>query len=169
MKDSLTILAGAALAALLIIKLMEKVIVPWLAKKWSREALRKIESGEITPRHFPITIVWNSKGVSFQKGATEEKSSVVTWENIVKATAFKRDLFTTDCICLCFETVDTEAIEINEEMNHWSDFIEVLPTFLPSCIPSHTWLWSVASPAFAPNVTEIYSRTPTPTSPESAC
>jgi hypothetical protein len=83
-----------------------------------------------------------------------------SWASIRLVTAFKRDLFAVDCICLHFEGTDGIGVELNEEMAGWNRLIDALPLKLPGCKPFAEWFLVVAFPAFAPNPTEIYSRRP---------
>jgi hypothetical protein len=79
------------------------------------------------------------------------------WAEVHRATAFKRDLFTVDCICLLFARLDDTGLELGEEMAGWRSFVAALPLHLPGC--HDDWFSTVAFPAFAPNPTEIYCDT----------
>lgn len=85
----------------------------------------------------------------------------MAWEDVHRGVAFKRDLFTVDCICLLLEGAGEQDIELNEEMAGWSTFVEALPSSLPGCVPWPDWFTVVAFPAFETNETEIYRRGPT--------
>jgi len=50
------------------------------------------------------------------------------------------------------------VIEVNEEMEGWTEFTAALPARLPGCKAWEDWFFKVMSPAFATNPTEIYSR-----------
>ena len=158
MKSLWFILATVAVLVFLTSVFLDKVLNPWLSKRWLQKTLQKIEKGEIAPRVFDISIIWDSEGFFVQLDKASEKSPGLRWITIAKVTAFKRDLWATDCICLCFEMENNKGIEVHEEMNGWRKFIEELPKLLPGCKPSPDWLWNVATPAFAPNVTEIFLR-----------
>ena len=85
-------------------------------------------------------------------------SSEMHWSEVQRVTAFKRDCFVVDCICLVIGARDDTAIEINEEMAGWQELVEALPDYLPGCKPWHLWFSNVAFPAFAANPTEVYER-----------
>lgn len=80
------------------------------------------------------------------------------WREVGRIVAYKRDLFTYDCICMFVARADGSGIELNEEMDGWKAFCEMLPQVLPGCKSSADWLVSVTFPAFATNTTELYVR-----------
>ncbi len=80
------------------------------------------------------------------------------WLEINRIVAYKRDLFTYDCICMFVAQADGAGVELNEEMDGWKPFCEVLPEVLPGCESFGDWFGRVAFPAFATNPTELYAR-----------
>jgi hypothetical protein len=150
------ILGVVALLSFLASVFLDRVVNPWLGRRWSERALQKLREGKITPPHFDITVIWDSEGVFVRQDRPQEKSSRVAWTEIVRVTAFKRDLWTTDCICLFLEKSDKTGLEVHEEMNGWSPFADDLSKYLVGCKPWSEWFWIVATPAFKPNVTEIF-------------
>ncbi len=86
------------------------------------------------------------------------KSLSMLWSEVFSAVTFKRDEFIVDCICLFLAREDGTGVETDEEMEGWSEFTAALPTYLPGCRPWEEWFWKVVSPAFAPNLTEVFSR-----------
>ena len=87
---------------------------------------------------------------------------VVSWKDIVRLEAFKRDCFTVDLICLAICLQNKTEIEINEEMNGWEPLMRRLPEYLPGCINFDKWYDVVAQPPFKENLTVIYRRLPEP-------
>jgi|GEM_PF-2430653 len=82
----------------------------------------------------------------------------VSWQSIVRLLAFKRDLLTTDLICMAIETEDGAYVEINEEMIGWQRTMTHLSEHLPAAIPWADWWPATAFPAFATNPTVVYNR-----------
>ena len=80
------------------------------------------------------------------------------WEEVQRITAFKRDLWATDCICLVVELQNRTALELHEEMNGWARFCEALPVYLTGALSPEGWIHRVASPAFELCLTHVYER-----------
>ena len=78
------------------------------------------------------------------------------WAKVSRVDVFKRDLFTTDLVCMFLQGADQSAVEIHEEMDGWVPFIEALPERLPGC--EKDWFPRVAHPAFATNMETIFLR-----------
>jgi hypothetical protein len=87
------------------------------------------------------------------------------WNEVVKVTAYKRDLFSTDLICVFLSRIDETGLEVHEEMNNWMVFISSLPEHLPGCKAMESWFQAIMHPAFATNTTELYSRANTSSEP----
>jgi hypothetical protein len=100
--------------------------------------------------------------MAFVRSALKNSSNkvhAIVSSRIQCLTAFKRDLFTVDCICLLFALNDETGIDWDEDRKGWPDLLEVFPNYLPGCKPLSVWIFDVASPGFATNPTEIYGRT----------
>jgi hypothetical protein len=81
----------------------------------------------------------------------------VRWQDVQEVRAYKRDLLTTDLVCLGFrDTEDDEYYEVHEEMTGFDQLrtrlLEVFPT-----IPSG-WFENVMRPAFATNLMVLFRR-----------
>jgi len=81
------------------------------------------------------------------------------WTAVNSITAFKADAYTTDCIYLLFEGSEP-AFTIDETMEGYQEFVQRIPEFLPGALPFAEWFLAVAFPAFDPNPTVIYRRSP---------
>jgi len=94
-------------------------------------------------------------------GVVDGQGQVINWPwaNIVRAEAFKRDLLTTDLICLLLELAGGTAVELHEELDGWQSFVASLPENLPGFPVVERWFLTVAHPAFKTNLTTIYERT----------
>jgi hypothetical protein len=126
-------------------------------EKW----LKAIEAGETielpTRTDFSHEIKIDASGFT----VTDLKAKIpqvyyCEWKSIRKLTAFKRDLLTTDCVCLAFELNTDTFLELNEEMRGWIELCEALPSFLPGTPPWEKWFMEITTPAFEPCVTELY-------------
>lgn len=105
--------------------------------------------------HYGLTI--DSRGFIVTDLRDKTHETVATfWTDIRRATAFKRDMFTVDCICLQLDRADGTIVEINEDMAGWNRLVEALPKQLPGCKSYSEWYSSVAFPPFTANPTEIY-------------
>jgi len=117
------------------------------------------------------SVLRGRKGTDFQLEITEvgitlkwlnlENESgehFIQWGQVQTITAYKRDLFTYDLICLLFSSHIGPEIELNEEMPNWQSLVDALPRFLPGCPAYQDWWHPIAVPAFATNETVIYSR-----------
>lgn len=126
------------------------------------DRLRREEAAGIppSPRDYRYAISFHADGFAIADLRSRKPESIVMrWANICRATAFKRDLLTVDCICLYLARADGTGVEVDEEMARWSSFVEALPQHLPGCKPWSKWFSSVAFPAFATNETKVYDRT----------
>ncbi len=88
----------------------------------------------------------------------DKPDAAFSWQEITGVTAYKRDFFSYDQICLFLDRSDNTGVEVTEETNQWHPFIESLHTHLPGCKPSENWYANVMQPAFAENLTEIFVR-----------
>jgi hypothetical protein len=83
------------------------------------------------------------------------KSSVeVPWRSVSRVTAFKRDLMTTDLVCMMLE-LDDRLVEIHEGMIGYAALEKAMAKALNI---GETWKLDVLFPAFAANPALIYER-----------
>ena len=85
-----------------------------------------------------------------------EESYEVRWSDIRAITTFKRDLLTTDLICLRFRISNDEWIELHEEM---TGFHEMAGLMQDHFIIPEGWQDDVMLPPFAVNHRVLWSRT----------
>ncbi|HTH46754.1 MAG TPA: hypothetical protein VMB21_04525 [Candidatus Limnocylindria bacterium] len=130
----------------------------WWTRRERAKLRQRIQEGEFKPRHFELTIVWDAAGFWVHEADKGAVHPPFPWANVVKATVFKRDMFSTDLVCLFFASHNGLGFEVHEEMNDWKKFTEALPDYLIGCKPSGEWWSQVAFPAFETNLTEIFSR-----------
>lgn len=81
---------------------------------------------------------------------------LVNWTDIQAMFGYKRDLYTTDLVCLDIFCVDGQGIRLHEELPGWFQFIRKLPEHFPSVKPG--WEIALTFPAFETNLTLIYEK-----------
>ncbi len=140
---------------------LDKILNPWLAERTVKKLVADVKAGKKpTPRDYKFEIIFDSTDFTILSLKNIRTAPVLMkWNEVQKITAFKRDLFSVDQICLFISRADETGLELDEEMKGWSEFTESLPRFLSTCKPLEDWIWKVAHPAFAANPTEIYNRT----------
>lgn len=87
----------------------------------------------------------------------------VRWDQVQQVTAFKRDLYTVDMLCLLLlYGVEGKILEVNEQMEGYNDLVGAMETHLPNATPWAAWFFAVAFPAFAANSLCIYRQNGVP-------
>jgi len=154
------IFVAVALAALSASVLLDRLLNPWLDKRRVAKLLVDVKAGRVPKQtNFDHEILCGEKGFSVVNlKKTDATPLSMYWSEVSKATAFKRDLFSVDLVCLLPSRHDGSGLEIDEDMTGWKEFIAALPSFLPTCRASEQWFMEVALPAFTTNATEIFSR-----------
>jgi hypothetical protein len=157
-----TVLVGIAFAfiGLTLIYAYDRWIRPRVAARWMSKALTKTRSGKSMPprKQSDYGIFIDATGFSVSRTGGTAPLLSVAWSDVLRLTAFKRDLLIVDCICMAIATRDGRTIEVNEEMVGWDAFTEALPRYLPGSGQWVDWFWQVAFPAFATNETQIFAR-----------
>jgi hypothetical protein len=82
----------------------------------------------------------------------------VSWQKVVRAIAFKKDLLIHDHLCVAFELDDGSAFEIGEDMEGWKPLVKSLPNLLPGSTEFHRWWMDVAFPAFDQCAQTIFKK-----------
>jgi hypothetical protein len=77
----------------------------------------------------------------------------VMWDELRAVFAYKRDLYTTDELCLDIFLPDNTLLTITEETAGWHTFVEQLEAHLP-LLPG--WVGEVSVPAFETKLTLLY-------------
>lgn len=95
------------------------------------------------------------EGFDLLDGATQAVIRSVRWTDVAKIQTYKLDLFTTDCICLLFESKSGQPpVQVSEEWKGFPDLFDPLTTAFPS-IPKN-WYINVMTPAFETKQTVLY-------------
>ena len=83
-----------------------------------------------------------------------KRRTAIAWADIDRISAYKRDLYTVDLLCLAILAGD-DLVEVHERMPGFEAFDERLHERLAL---SPEWKLTVLFPAFETNATEIYVR-----------
>jgi hypothetical protein len=100
------------------------------------------------------TIRTDGDGFTIRAGARAPEVRYC-WRDVERAYAFKRDLYTTDLVCLALATRDG-VVELNERDDGWQAFAEALEERLPGCEPYGVWYLDVIKVPFAARTHRIY-------------
>jgi len=141
--------------------ILDRWITPWRISRMTDRILRDIQEGKPSPpRDYHFEIIFDALGFEVHSLKKAKPESIrISWNTVNRIVAFKRDLLTVDRICLLITTDDGRGVELDEELKGWDTFIQDLPQHLPGCKALADWLMPVATPAFATNETELFSRT----------
>ena len=80
------------------------------------------------------------------------------WDSVHEAIAFKKDLWSTDCVCIAFLLGDGSRLEVHEEMKGWAELCEGLPGHLAGAPVFADWFRDITTPAFELNPTILFRR-----------
>lgn len=109
-------------------------------------------------RRFEIKFNELGKVISEDDGFILENKSAqqkIRWADIERLIAYKKDLMTTDEICLDI-IFDSRQLTINEGTPGWDQFVEKTKLAFPG-IPKN-WDTEITKPAFATNLTILFQR-----------
>lgn len=155
--NALAIAVIAGILLLLLSVLIDRVLIPFRARRRVEKILKsqgKREPRSLeNPKHGRVSGGADSLTINNSKGDSWE----LRWSEVEEVHAYKRDLFTTDLICLAFKkSGKDEYHEIHEEMAGYHDLLELLPSRLPKF--SLEWFTAVAFPAFKANHQVIWKN-----------
>jgi len=88
----------------------------------------------------------------------ESGSRSVRWNEISSVVTYKRDLYTSDMLCLLCKFSDGSQFEFNEEMSCWQSLVDALSLHLPGFPAYSEWWHPVAVPAFSTNERLLFQR-----------
>ena len=160
--NALGIATVAGIALLLVSVFIDRVLNPFQARRRVEKILKSKTKHDPRVLENPKygSIVGNADCLKIRSGKGD--SSELRWSEVEEVHAFKRDLFSTDLICLAFKKQGKdEYYEIHEEMAGYHDLLEVLPSRLPKF--TFEWFRAVAFPAFEANHQIIWKRSPNQT------
>jgi hypothetical protein len=151
----IAVVAGVSL--LVISVLMDRILIPFRARRRVEKLLKSKTQHDPRSLENPKygTLLDATDFLRITSGKRD--SSELRWAEVEEVHAYKRDLFTTDLICLAFKKLGKEEYyEIHEEMAGYHDLLDTLPRHLPKF--TMEWFVSVAVPAFEANHRVIWKR-----------
>lgn len=160
-ETTITILVSVAItsAIVLLFFVLNRIVASWNARRRIARVQSDVKAGKPVKRPAPTHLVeFDSEGFTVRAVQPEANPSSMKWSEVVKVTAFKRDLFAVDLICVFLSTADSSGIEVDEDMGGWDEFVKGLPNNLAGCKAWEQWFTEVAFPAFDPKMTEIFNR-----------
>jgi hypothetical protein len=86
----------------------------------------------------------------------ESEVNKYLWSDIAVLFGYKKDLYTTDNICLDVFTIDEKGFSINEDTKGWYQFVKHSKEHLTE-IPEN-WEVEIAAPAFETKLTLLYDK-----------
>ncbi len=148
---------------LILFAIYDRWVIPRVAKRHVSQMMLQHKEGNLskTAPAFPSNLAISSDERGFTIANAKQPSSDSIsrkWFETERVTAFKRDMYTVDLICIVLTFSNEQPIEIDEEMAGWQAFVDALPSRLPGCRPFAEWFSEVAFPAFATNVTPVFVR-----------
>jgi hypothetical protein len=146
-------------AIVLLFFVLNRIVAPWNARRRIARVQSDVKAGKPLKRPAPTHFVeFDSEGFTVRAVQPETNPNSMKWSEVVKVTAFKRDLFAVDLICVFLSKADSSGIETDEDMGGWDEFVKGLPNNLAGCKAWEQWFTEVAFPAFDPKMTEIFNR-----------
>lgn len=167
MNTAWIIVLAFAASVVAILYLLERVVIPWRVKRSVDRIIEDVKAGR-APKHndYEDEVEVDNSGFQWRSLKNAKESPIrVVWADVRRVVVFKIDLLTYDEIRLRFLKADDQGVEVSEQVKGWSELTDALPRFLPGCRPLSEWIWTVTTPAFARNETQIYRRDDISSSP----
>ncbi len=157
--NALVIAVVVGVGVLLLWLFIDRVLIPFRARRTVEKLLKS------KTRHDPRALE-NPRYGTVADGAdclriTRDNGDALElrWSEVEEVHAYKRDLFTTDLICLAFKKSGREEYyEIHEEMAGYHDLLDALPRHLPKF--TLEWILAVAVPAFETSHQIVWKKSP---------
>ena len=165
--NALVIAVVVAVGVFLLSVLIDRVLIPFRARRTVEKLLKsKIQHDPRAledPKYGTVAGGGDCLRITSDKGDASE----LRWSEVEEVHAYKRDLLTTDLICLAFKKSGTEEYyEIHEEMAGYHDLLDLLQSRLPGF--TMDWIFDVAIPAFETKHQIIWKRSTNQTVPAAA-
>jgi hypothetical protein len=153
---AIAISVAAGIAVLLLSFLVDR-LNRWTAKRRVAKLIEDQRSGKLKevdlerPKHGIIQIDDNRIAV-IREGKPIDS---VLWQRISEISAYKRDLFSVDLICVGIKAQDDgQFLEVHEEMKGFKIFMSTLSTLFT--FRDRDWWSKMAFPAFETNLTILW-------------
>lgn len=155
--NALIIAVVGVTGVLLLSLFFDRVLIPFRARRTVERLLKSKTQHDPraleNPEYGSVAGGVDCLRITSAKGGSSE----LRWSEVEEVHAYKRDLFTTDLICLTFKKSGREEYyEIHEEMAGYHDLLEVLQRRLPRL--TLEWFLDVAFPAFETKHRVIWKR-----------
>jgi len=155
--NALLIAIVVAVGVLLLSVFIDRILAPFRALRTVEKLLKSKTHHDPRALENPQygTVAGGVEGLRIKSGQGD--ASELHWSEVEEVHAYKRDLFTTDLICLAFKKSGSEEYyEIHEEMAGYHDLLEVLQSRLPKF--TLDCIFDVAVPAFETKHKIIWKR-----------
>ena len=157
--NALIIAVVAGILVLIVSVFIDRVWVPFQARRSVEKILKSGTKSDPRALEDPKYGSVAGEADCLRVVSSKGDSSELRWSEVEEVHAYKRDLFTTDLICLAFKRSGREEYyEIHEEMAGYHDLLEIVPRHLPNF--TLEWVLDVAFPAFETNHRTIWKRSP---------
>jgi hypothetical protein len=123
----------------------------WVADLYQKVRARQAATGS------SVRVTADHQGIGVERSGTSARRAVIAWQGVRSITAFKRDAYIYDLVCLAIEH-DQQLTELHEEMDGWQTLVEQLERALPSAVPYSEWFLEVIAPALDAKPTLVYER-----------
>lgn len=112
-----------------------------------------------TPRQVQQLVAWTEEDVwvSHPRDLSQPVSKKIRWKSLKRAVAFRKDSASVDQVSLVLDDGEA-AIEINEDMQGWGEFLEQLPNRLPGFPSASSLLKKVVFSAFGSKNLVVWER-----------
>ena len=130
----------------------------WKGKRLINKMLIDVKAGKVTDLENENNGVVHVTDKGIVLG--ENQDMIIDYDKVNYIDVYKRDLFTTDLICLSFSFTENNKIvslEIHEEMKGYKETLNRLHEHFPNI--NEDWFTDVAFPAFETNLTRIWTKT----------
>lgn len=136
-----------------IVKIMIERGSTSVVKKMLKD-LDSVEDSTLENEKYGVISISNS-GFTFTN-QLDKRMIDVKWDDISRIVTYKKDLGVTDLICLGWESLSGEVIEVHEEMVGFRQMSEKMVQTFNGI--SELWMMEVMQPPFETNFTELWTN-----------
>ena len=109
-----------------------------------------------TPYDERVALELTDDGFQLVDQLSDEPAWTLRWSDVRAIRTYKRDLWTTDMICVAFQLADRKWFDINEEVEGFREVRAQMEARFPAI--SEDWFGEVTNPAFETNDTLLYRQ-----------
>jgi hypothetical protein len=152
--------AVSVLVATLAVWFLLEMLQKWGSRRSLEGILKKVRDANYKAPPSETAIAQSPDGFEIRKKLSSERCGV-RWAEVEKIIAYKRDLFSYDCICVMFDLIGGASIEIDETMDGFVDVMKRAGETCAGCIKLDKWYFEIMTPAFKTKLTELYRKNAT--------